>query len=68
MLDSGVNDGEHAPMLLVNGIDDAQTPIRDLYLLLEHGAPEEARVFPGGHMGQTPRTYPTIIDWIGGRF
>ena len=55
-------------MLLVNGIDDAQTPIRDLYLLLEHGAPKEARVFPGGHMGQTPRTYPTIIDWIGRRF
>ena len=55
-------------MLLVNAIDDAQTPIRDLYLLLEHGAPKEARGFPGGHTGQTPRTYPTIIDWIGRRF
>ena len=58
MLDSGVIDGEHAPMLLVNGIDDAQTPIRDLYLLLEHGAPEEARVFPGGHMDQTRELIP----------
>ena len=68
MLDSGVIDGEHAPMLLVNGIDDAQTPIRDPHLLLEHGAPKEARAIPGGHMGQAPRTYPTIIDWIGRRF
>jgi pimeloyl-ACP methyl ester carboxylesterase len=68
MLDSGVIDGEHAPMLLVNGKDDAQTPIADLYLLLEHGAPKDTRVFPGGHMGQTPDTYPTILRWIEARF
>ncbi|MDH3442544.1 MAG: alpha/beta hydrolase [Deltaproteobacteria bacterium] len=51
-------------MLLVNGKDDLQTPIADLYLLLEHGTPKSARVFPGGHMGQTPQTLPTILNWL----
>ncbi len=52
------------PMLIVNGKDDVQTPIADLYILLEYGAPKSARVFPGGHMGQTPQTLPTIINWL----
>jgi pimeloyl-ACP methyl ester carboxylesterase len=52
------------PMLIVNGKDDLQTPIDDLYILLEHGTPKSARVFPGGHMGQTPGTLPTIIRWL----
>lgn len=64
LLDQGLLDGPHAPMLLINGKDDAQTPIADLYLLLEHGGAKTARVFPGGHMGQTPQTYPTIVDWM----
>ena len=51
-------------MLLVNGKDDVQTPIADLYILLEYGSPKSARVFPGGHMGQTPQTLPTILDWL----
>ena len=51
-------------MLIVNGRDDLQTPIDDLYILLEHGKPKSARVFPGGHMGQTPDTLPTIIRWL----
>ena len=51
-------------MLIVNGKDDLQTPIADLYILLEHGTPKSARVFPGGHMGQTPQTVPTIINWL----
>lgn len=51
-------------MLLVNGKDDVQTPIDDLYILLEYGSPKSARVFPGGHMGQTPQTLPTILDWL----
>jgi hypothetical protein len=51
-------------MLIVNGKDDLQTPISDLYILLEHGTPKSARVFPGGHMGQTPETLPTIIRWL----
>lgn len=52
------------PMLIVNGKDDLQTPIADLYILLEYGAPKSSRVFPGGHMGQTPQTLPTIINWL----
>jgi esterase FrsA len=51
-------------MLLVNGKDDVQTPIADLYILLEYGNPKSARVFPGGHMGQTPQTLPTILNWL----
>jgi hypothetical protein len=52
------------PMLIVNGKEDLQTPIADLYILLEYGTPKSARVFPGGHMGQTPETLPTIIHWL----
>jgi esterase FrsA len=52
------------PMLIVNGKEDLQTPIEDLYILLEYGAPKSARVFPGGHMGQTPETLPTIMRWL----
>jgi hypothetical protein len=22
------------------------------------------RLFPGGHMGHTPQTVPTIVDWL----
>jgi hypothetical protein len=51
-------------MLIVNGKEDLQTPIADLYILLEYGSPKSARVFPGGHMGQTPQTLPTIIRWL----
>jgi esterase FrsA len=52
------------PMLIVNGKEDLQTPIEDLYILLEYGTPKSARVFPGGHMGQTPETLPTVIRWL----
>jgi hypothetical protein len=51
-------------MLIVNGKEDLQTPIADLHILLEYGAPKSARVFPGGHMGQTPETLPTIVRWL----
>ena len=57
-------DKPSCPMLIVNGKDDVQTPISDLYILLESGSPKSARVFPGGHMGQTPETLPTIIRWL----
>jgi hypothetical protein len=57
-------DQASCPMLIVNGKDDKQTPIDDLYILLEHGAPKSARVFPGGHMGQTSETLPTIVRWL----
>jgi esterase FrsA len=64
LLDQGVLDQPSAPLLLVNGKDDRQTPIADLYLVLEHGDPKAARVFPGGHMGDTPDTLPTIARWL----
>ena len=60
----GLLDKPSCPMLIVNGKTDLQTPIEDLYLLLEHGDPKTARVFPGGHMGQTPETLPTIVRWL----
>jgi pimeloyl-ACP methyl ester carboxylesterase len=64
LLTQGCLDKPSCPMLIVNGKDDLQTPIADLYILLEHGTPKSARVFPGGHMGQTPQTVPTIINWL----
>ena len=62
----GLLDKPSCPMLIVNGKNDLQTPIEDLYLLLEHGDPKTARVFPGGHMGQTQETLPTIVRWLRG--
>ena len=62
--DQGWLDKPSCPMLIVNGKEDLQTPIADLYILLEYGSPKSARVFPGGHMGQTPETLPMIINWL----
>jgi esterase FrsA len=64
LLAQGWLDKPSCPMLIVNGKEDVQTPIDDLYILLEHGTPKSARVFPGGHMGQTPQTFPAIVDWL----
>lgn len=53
--DQGLLDGPCAPLLAVNGKRDDQAPIDDVYILLEHGVPKSARVYPeGGHMGRTP--------------
>jgi fermentation-respiration switch protein FrsA (DUF1100 family) len=51
-------------LLIVNGKNDAHVPLEDYYLLLEHGSPKTVRLFPGGHMGMTPKTLPTIADWM----
>ena len=67
LLEQGLVDGPSAPLLLVNGKNDTQTPIEDFYFLMEHGEPKTARVFPGGHMGNTPETLPTIIRWLRSR-
>lgn len=49
----GLLDQPNAPLLLVNGKEDDQHPVEDIYLLLEHGQPKEVRIFPGaGHMGR----------------
>jgi hypothetical protein len=64
LLDQGLLDQPCAPLLLVNGKEDRQCPIEDVHLLIEHGSPKSVRLFPGGHMGHTPRTVPTIIEWL----
>jgi esterase FrsA len=68
--DLGLLDKPSAPILIVNGKLDDQAPIADSYLLMEHGSPKEARIYPqGGHMGSTPGLNPdviatVIIDWL----
>jgi esterase FrsA len=55
LLDSGLLDKPSAPILGVNGKLDDQAPVDDIYLLMEHGTPKEARIYPQGrHMGRTP--------------
>jgi len=52
--DAGWLTNPSTPMLLVNGSQDSQVPIEDLYLLLRSGSPKEAWVNPeGGHMGRS---------------
>jgi esterase FrsA len=63
LLDQGLLDQPSAPLLLVNGRDDVQNSIDDIYLSLDHGDPKAARVFDGGHMGEGP-VVPTIVDWV----
>jgi hypothetical protein len=43
------------PMLIVNGKEDLQTPIEDLYILLEYGAPKSARVSPAATWAKRPK-------------
>ena len=62
--DQGLLDKPCAPMLLVNGKDDLQVPIEDFFMLLECGNPKAIRLFPGGHMGESPDVFPTILRWL----
>jgi esterase FrsA len=66
LLDQGLLDQPSAPLLLVNGRDDVQNSIDDIYLSLDHGDPKSVRVFDGGHMGEGP-VVPTIVAWLTGR-
>jgi hypothetical protein len=66
LLDQGLLDQPSAPLLLVNGRDDVQNSIDDIYLSLDHGEPKAARVFDGGHMGEGP-VVPTILAWVSER-
>ncbi len=63
LLDEGLLDQPSAPLLCVNGIDDSVFPIRDHYLLLEHGNPKHTRFYPGGHMGP-PAARAASIQWM----
>lgn len=67
LLDQGLLDRPCAPLLLVNGRGDMQCPVADIDLLVGHGSPKAVRMFEGGHMGITPRTLPTIADWLAAR-
>ncbi|HJU62608.1 MAG TPA: alpha/beta fold hydrolase [Candidatus Binatia bacterium] len=64
LLDQGWLDNPCAPLLLVNGKEDKQVPLEDFYLLLEHGDPKTIRLFPGGHMGNIPFVFETVIPWL----
>jgi len=51
----GLIDKPSAPILGVNGKLDDQAPVDDIYFLMEHGSPKEARIYSNGyHMGTTP--------------
>jgi esterase FrsA len=64
LVDEGILDRPHPPMLIVNGRHDEQVPLDDMLVLCEHGAPKELRLFPGGHMGYGPNTLPTVLAWL----
>jgi esterase FrsA len=64
LLDQGWLDRPSASLLIVNGKEDKQVPLEDLYLLLEHGDPKAIRLFPGGHMGSIPNIFETVIAWL----
>ncbi|WP_421954381.1 alpha/beta hydrolase family protein [Polaromonas sp.] len=64
LLDQGLLDQPCAPLLLVNGKEDKQCPVADIELLTGQGLPKSVRMFPGGHMGLTPKTLPTVVDWL----
>lgn len=49
----GLIDQPCAPLLCINGKEDDQHPISDLYLLAEHGSPKDLRIIASaGHMGR----------------
>jgi esterase FrsA len=66
----GLLDRPSAPILGINGKLDDQAPVEDIYLLMEHGSPKEARIYPQGHhMGRTPgmpedEIRNTIVSWM----
>ena len=64
----GLLDKPSAPLLGVNGKLDDQAPVEDIYLLMEHGTPKSARIYPEGHhMGRTPGLpYDDILAMIVG--
>ena len=73
LLDRGLLDWPSAPLLGVNGKLDDMAPVDDIYLLMEHGNPKEARIYPkGSHMGRTPgmpedEITKTITNWLRSR-
>ncbi len=68
LLTMGLLDQPSAPILGVNGKLDDQAPVADIHLLMEHGSPKSARIYPQGHhMGRTPgMPYDEILTMIVG--
>ncbi|MFE2043106.1 alpha/beta hydrolase family protein [Streptomyces sp. NPDC059477] len=64
LLDTGIIDSPSAPMILVNGVHDRTISPEDMYLLARHGRPKSIRLYEAGHMGFTPTTVPTIVEWL----
>ena len=69
--DRGFLEKPSAPMLLVNGRNDTQVPVDDLFLLMNNGDPKEAWVNPtGGHMGRSAqisdqKIFETVVlPWV----
>jgi acetyl esterase/lipase len=55
LVTQGLIDQPCAPLLCINGKEDDQHPVADIYLLLEHGSPKDVRIMAGaGHMGRKP--------------
>jgi pimeloyl-ACP methyl ester carboxylesterase len=69
----GVIDQPSAPLLCINGKEDDQHPVEDIYLLLEHGSPKDVRIIAGaGHMGRKPghrndEVQDIVTRWLGKR-
>ena len=71
LVTSGIAARPSAPMLLINGLNDTQVPIEDLFLLLRSGSPKEVWLNPaGGHMGRSAelsdqRIFETVtLPWV----
>ncbi|HZD42391.1 MAG TPA: alpha/beta fold hydrolase [Terriglobales bacterium] len=66
----GILDQPSAPLLCINGKLDDQHPVEDIYLLLEHGGPKDARIMAdGGHMGRragqrNDEVQRIVIQWL----
>jgi esterase FrsA len=67
----GLIDRKSPPTLVIDGVQDSQTPVDDLLLVLTHGSAKEAWINPdGGHMGRGPgnsdeQIFRTVVlPWI----
>ena len=70
LVTQGLIDQPCAPLLCVNGKNDDQHPISDLYLLAERGSPKDLRIIAGaGHMGRkkdqsNEKVVGIITQWL----
>lgn len=70
LVTQGIIDQPSAPLLCINGKEDDQHPVQDIYLLIEHGSPKDVRIIPGaGHMGRKPgqpndEVQQIITNWL----